>query len=260
MNDFGASTQGASVWRQPKTVLVLVGIVLLAGVVTVSILRDRIVSQPQWQVNVVGQGKVSYQPDTAEVTIGVQVDRAHSAELAMRQLSEKMDKIVAAIKAADVPAEDITTQNFSLSPQYDYRDGVQTSGGYSANQQVIVKVKDLNNSKEKLAKVIGEATKAGANQIVGVNFSVSNIEELKQQARVEAILDAKGKAGSLAEAADVRLGKVIGWWENVVQAPGAPYYGERAMGIGGAGGGSTPTVPAGEQEIVVEVTVNYKVK
>ncbi len=251
--------ENMSAWRQPKAMLSLVGIVLLAGIVTVALLRDRIVNVPQWQVNVTGQGKATYQPDTAEVTIGVQVDRAYSAELAMKQLNDKMDKIIAAVKAADVPAEDITTQNFSLYPQYDYRDGVQTSGGYSANQQVVVKVKKLNESKEKLAKVIGDATTAGANQIVGVNFSVSNLEDLKQQARIKAIQDARGKAGSLADAAGVRLGKVVGWWENVVQAPGPQYYGEKAYGMGG-GGGSSPTVPAGDQEIVVEVTVNYKVK
>ncbi|HBH16940.1 MAG TPA: hypothetical protein DDW92_01630, partial [Candidatus Veblenbacteria bacterium] len=114
-----------SAWREPKAIISLVGIILLAGIVTVAIIRDRIVNQPQWQVNVTGQGKIFYQPDTAEVVIGLQVDRAYSAELAMKQLSDKMDKIVAAVKAADVPAEDIITQNFSLYPQYDYRDGVQ---------------------------------------------------------------------------------------------------------------------------------------
>lgn len=251
--------ENMSAWRQPKTILYLLGIVLLTSIVIVAILRDRIVNVPQWQVNVTGQGKVTYQPDTAEVTIGVQVDRANSAELAMKQLSDKMDKIITAVKAADVPAEDITTQNFSLYPQYDYRDGVQTSGGYSANQQVVVKVKEIDNSKEKLGKVVGEATKAGANQIMGISFTTSNIEYLKQQARIEAIKDARGKAGSLANAAGVRLGKVVGWWENVVQAPGPQYYSEKAYGMGG-GGGSSPTVPAGDQEIVVEVTVNYKVK
>ncbi len=253
-----------SSWRQPKVVLSLVAMLLLAGIVAVAILRDRIVNQPQWQVNVVGQGKVSYQPDTAEVTIGVQVDRAYSAELAMKQLNQKMEKIIAAIKAVEVPAEDITTQNFSLSPQYDYRDNVQTSGGYNANQQILAKVKNLNVSSEKLAKVIGEATKAGANQIVGINFSVSNLEELKQQARIKAIGDAKGKAGALADAAGVRLGKVVGWWENLIQAPGVQNYNYGGYGGGekgsGMGAGGSPVVPTGSQEIIIEVNVNYKVK
>ncbi|HLD86107.1 MAG TPA: SIMPL domain-containing protein [Patescibacteria group bacterium] len=263
MDDSSLTALGVANWRQPKVILSLVGMLLLAGIVTVAILRDRIVNQPQWQVNVVGQGKVAYQPDTAEVTIGVQVDRAYSAELAMKQLNDKMAKIIAAIKAADVSAEDITTQNFSLYPQYDYKEGVQVSAGYSANQQVVAKVKELTTSSEKLAKVVGDATKAGANQIVGINFSVSNVEELKQQAKLKAISDAKGKAGALADAAGVRLGKVVGWWENIVQAPGLSGYGsydyEKGSGMGGGGGG-TPTVPTGSQEIIVEITVNYKVK
>ncbi len=252
----------SSAWREPRVVLALIGMVLLAGIVTVSILRDRIVNYPQWQVNVTGQGKVSYQPDTAEVTIGVQVDRAAFADLALKQLNDKMQKIVEAVKAAGIPAEDISTQNYSLSPQYDYRDGVQVSAGYTANQQVVVKVKDLKDSQDKLSKVIGESTKAGANQVLGITFNVSNLEQLKQEARLKAIADAKSKAGSLADAAGVKLGKVVGWWENLVQAPGQPGLYGYADGKGGMGGGAagSPTVPTGTQEVIIEVNLNYKVE
>lgn len=251
----------SSAWREPRAVLALIGMLLLAGIVTVSILRDRIVNYPQWQVNVVGQGKVSYQPDVAEVTIGVQVDRAAFADLALKQLNEKMQKIVDAVKAAGIPQEDISTQNYSLSPQYDYRDGVQVSAGYTANQQVVVKVKDIKDSQDKLSKVIAESTKAGANQVLGIAFNVSNLEDLKQEARLKAIADAKNKAGSLADAAGVKLGKVVGWWENLVQAPGQPSPYSYADGKGGMGGGmSSPTVPTGTQEVIVEVNLNYKVE
>lgn len=248
-------------WRQPKPVLALVGILLLGGIVTVALLRDRIVNPPQWQVSVTGQGKVAYQPDVAEVTIGVQVDRAYSADLALRQLNDKMVKVVAAIKATDVPADDITTQAYSLYPQYDYRDGVQVAAGYTANQQVVAKVRNLEPSSDKLSKVVAEATKAGANQILGIAFNASNLEELKQEARLKAMADAKSKAGSLATAAGVTLGRVIGWWENPIQVPGVPspygYGGERGSGLGGGG---SPVVPTGAQEIIIEVSLNYKVK
>lgn len=247
-------------WGEPKTVLALVAMVLLTGIVAVAILRDRIVNPPQWQVSVTGQGKVTYQPDEADVTIGVQVDRAAFADLALRQLNDKMQKVINSIKAADVPAEDITTQNFSLTPQYDYRDNVQVSAGYSANQQVVVKVKNLKDSQDKLSKVIGEATKAGANQILGITFDASNVDQLKQEARIKAIADARSKAGSLAEASGVRLGKTIGWWENIVQAPGTPTAYAYADGKGGMGGGSSPTVPNGNQEVIIEINLNYQVK
>ncbi len=263
MSDSNLVLADKPLWREPKIILAFLGMILLTGIVVVALLRDRLVNVPQWQVNVTGQGKVAYQPDTAEVTIGVQVDRVYSAELAIKQLNEKMEKIITAVKTVDISAENITTQNFSLNPQYDYRDGVQIPAGYSANQQVVVKLKDISTGNDKLTKVIAEATKAGANQILGINFSISNVEELKQQARLKAIVDAKSKAGSLAEAAGVRLGKVVGWWENIIQVPGVPgsysYYGYGGSEKGGLGDAS-PTLPTGSQEIIIEVSVSYKVK
>ncbi|MBI5466342.1 MAG: SIMPL domain-containing protein [Candidatus Kerfeldbacteria bacterium] len=239
--------------------MTLVGMVLLAGIVVVAILRDRIVNQPQWQVQVTGQGKVSYQPDIANVTVGVQVDKSYSAEVALKQLNDKVNKILAALKITGIGAEDIQTQNYSLYPQYDYRDNVSTLAGYSANQQLVIKVKGLaSGNDDKVGKVVAEATKAGANQVTSLTFDASNIDDLKQEARLQAIADAKSKAGSLARATGVDLGDIVGWWENFVQAPGTPLYG----GVGGEakGAGMSPQVPSGSQEVVVEVNLSYKIK
>lgn len=248
-------------WCSPKVIITLIAVLLVGAVIIVSILRDRIVNQPQWQVQVTGQGKVSYQPDIANVTVGVQVDKSYSAEVALKQLNDKVNKILAALKTAGIPAEDIQTQNYSLYPQYDYRDNVSTLGGYSANQQLVIKVKGLTSGNDdKVGKVIAEVTKAGANQVTALTFDASNINDLKQEARLKAITDAKSKAGSLAAATEVKLGDIVGWWENFVQAPGLPYYG----GMGGSseakGGMMTPQVPSGSQEVVVEVNLSYKLR
>ncbi len=248
-------------WRNPKMVIMLVGVVLLAAIVAVAILRDRLVNQPQWQVNVTGQGRVSYQPDIANVTLGVQIDKVKQAQEALKQMNDKMTSILAALQQIGVAAEDIQTQNYSLYPQYDYKDGTSIPSGYSANQQLVVKVKQIDSDKAKLPKIIAQATGAGANQVLGIAFDVSNLDELKQQARLKAMADARAKAGVLATAAGVRLGKVVGWWENLLQAPGAlaPYYGDKG-GIGGSGASVTPPVPSGNNEIIMELTLNYKVK
>ena len=247
-------------WCSPKVVITLIAVLLTGAIIIVSILRDRIVNQPQWQVQVTGQGKVSYQPDIANVTVGVQVDKAYSAEYALKQLNDKVNKILAVLKTAGLAAEDIQTQNYSLYPQYDYRDNVSTPAGYSANQQLVIKVKGLaSGNDDRIGKVIAEATKAGANQVTSLTFDASNINDLKQEARLKAIADAKSKAGSLATATDVELGDIVGWWENFVQAPGVPYYG----GMGGSeakAGMMTPQVPSGSQEVVVEVNLSYKLK
>ncbi|NUM25838.1 MAG: SIMPL domain-containing protein [Candidatus Buchananbacteria bacterium] len=243
-----------------KLALLLVGMILLTGVISLALLRDRIVNWPQWTVTVTGQGKVSYQPDTAVVYLGVRVEKAISAERALTQVNNSIDKVLTAVKELNIPEADIQTQNYSLYPQYDYIDGVSVLSGYTASEQLVVKVRNLKDQPNLVADLVAKATAAGANQVDGISFEASDIEVLKQQARLMAIQDAKNRAGALATAADVKLGKVVGWWDNVVQGPitGQPYYydGKGGMGAGGAVG----QVPNGQQEIIIEVGVNYRVK
>ncbi|MFZ5391493.1 MAG: SIMPL domain-containing protein [Patescibacteria group bacterium] len=245
-------------WRSPKTILSLVGLILLAGVLVLALLRDRFVNQPQWQVNVTGQGRVSYQPDVANVTLGVQVDKVATAAKALQELNDKMAKVIAAAKASGIDETNIQTQSYYLNPQYDYKDGVTIPSGYSANQQLVVKVNEIAGDSSKVAKVIAAATEAGANQVAGVSFEASNLEDLKEEARLKAIADAKTKSVKLSAAAGVELAEVVGWWENLIQVPGqpTPYY----DGKGGMGSAVSPQLPASNQEVVIEVNLNYKIK
>lgn len=243
-----------------KTAVAVVLILMLGAVAIVSIVRDRIVNYPQNSVSVTGQGKVAYQPDLATVTLGVQIDKAPKADEALNQLNAKIKNIVAAIKAQGIAPEDIVTQNYYLNPQYDYVNGVSSIAGYNANQQISVKIRDIKNNPDKISQVLAEASKAGANQVLGINFDVSNLEDLKQEARLKALADAQSKAGKMAEAVDVRLGEVMGWWENFVQTPYSSGYAD-GKGGGGASGGYVPaTVPSGNYELIVEMNLTYKIK
>src|SRR3989344_3586842 len=144
--------------------LALLGIV---AIVLVALLRDRIVNYPQWQVTVTGEGRITYTPDIATITMGVQIDRAPTALSALTQLNQRIEKIIPAVKEAGIPDADISTQNYSLYPNYNYVDGVSYLSGYNANQQLTVKVRDLKQDSYTISTVIDAASKAGANQIQG---------------------------------------------------------------------------------------------
>lgn len=252
-----------SSYKSPKFILKLVGIILLAGIVIVSIIRDRIVNNPQYQVSVSGQGKVTYNADIAIITLGVQVDKVRTAEDALKQLNDKMNKIIEAIKKSGIKDENIKTENYTLSPQYDLISGISKVTGYNANQQLSVKVEGIDKNQNLVSNTIKAASAAGANQITGVKFDVSNLNNLKQEARLKAIADAKSKSSSIAQAAGVKLKKVIGWYENIIKAPDTtfPYYGY-GLGGGGEGGGGVPApqIPSGSQEIIIEINLNYEVR
>lgn len=244
-------------WRSPKILLVLVAMVLLAGVLVIALLNDRLFSPNVWSASVVGQGKVSYTPDIASVTLGVQIDRVAAPDQALRQLNEKIGKIYQAIEAAGIPAEDIITQNYSLTPQYDNPGDVTKVAGYNANQQLLVKVKGIDADKEKVAKMVDAASKAGVNQILGIAFETSKLSDLKQQARLKAIADARGKSQEMGKALGIELGQITGWWENVISSPDVPNY-NYGMGMGGGGGS---VLPAGNvPEIVLELNISYEIE
>ncbi len=252
-----------SSFKNPKFILKLLGMLLLAGIIIVSIIRDRIVNYPQYQVSVNGQGKVAYNADIAVITLGVQVDKVKTAEDALKQLNDKMNKIIEALKKSGVKDENIQTENYSLSPQYDVIGGISKVSGYSANQQLTVKVVGIDEDQNLIGNTVKAAGAAGSNQITGVKFDVSNLNDLKQEARIKAIADAKSKSDNIARAAGVKLKRVIGWYENIIKAPDTtfPYYGY-GLGGGGEGGGGLPTpqIPSGSQEIIIEINLNYEVK
>lgn len=248
--------------KHGKKIILVLGMVLLFVIIIVSILREKIVSEDQNQTIIYGQGKVAYIPDTATIVLGMQVDKAGTAEEALNQMNEKIGKIITAVKAEGVDEKDIQTSAYSLYPQYDYSDGKSRVSGYNANQQLTIKVRAVDKNQELSGKVIAAANGAGANQIISVNFSVSSVSDLKQKARILAIQDARSKSDALFKAAGLKYQKVIGWFENYVQSPDSSAYSNYGIG-GGAEMSSvktapSPQVPSGTQEIIIEIGVNYK--
>jgi uncharacterized protein YggE len=241
-----------------KLVVSVVAMLLLAGIVTIAILRDRIVNQQFRQITVTGQGKVAYTPDIAVINLGVQIDKAKTAEEALTQLNSKMTSVVLAVKAEGIADGDIETQNYNLSPQIEYgNNNIASTTGYNANQQLSVKVKAFDQNKEKLNQVIGAASKAGANQVNNLSFDSSQLNDLKQQARLLALKDAKEKSSLMANAAGVSIKNIAGWYENLIQPQ--PVYG-MAYGAGMGGNGAAPQVSAGSHEVIIEIGVNYNIE
>lgn len=243
-----------------KAVVKILGLVLLAAIIICAILRDRIVNQQFKSVTITGQGKVTYTPDLALVTLGVQIDKVAKPEDALNQLNTKVANIITAVKAIGIAPEDIQTQNYSLYPQYDYKDNVSTVSGYNANEQLVIKVSGYDKDQNRLSQVIAAASRAGANQVNNLSFDASNMNDLKQEARVKAIADAKMKSTALADSAGVHLEDITGWYENLVNP--VPLYNTADYGKGGAGGSGavSPQTPAGDREVIIEIGVTYNIK
>lgn len=254
-------------WKGPKTVFVFTFAILVTFIVAISILREKIINEDMDITTVIGRGEVLYQPDIAIINLGVQIDKAPKAEEALNKLDESMNKIVSSAKGLGIAEEDIMTQSYSLYPHYDFQGeggGTSIPSGYDANQQVSIRARMVDENPLIVSKIIEEASKSGANQVVGISFDVSNLEELKQKARLEAIADAREKSVGLAKAAGVKkIGSVVSWYENIIKSPDTqyPYYGLGGSGEkSSVGSGSSPQINPGIQEIIIEMGLSYRIK
>jgi hypothetical protein len=196
-------------------------------------------------VTVTGEATVAIAPDAAVIRIGVS-SQDKTAREASDANAKQMTAVLAAIKDTGIAERDIQTSRLSLQPQYDpSKSGNARLTGFQANNQVTVRIRDI----DKLATVLDRAIAAGANEMSGIEFVVSEQSKMLDQARDDAIADARRKAELYAKAAGAKLGNVVSISEEGPAPQPRPMQAMRA--------GAVPIAP-GEQTLRSIVTVSYE--
>lgn len=208
--------------------------------------------------DVSGDGEVTTSPDRAEINLGVQMSESTVAKV-QEKGNTTINKITQDLIDLGIEKKDIKTSNYSLYPNYDYRQGQQIIG-YNLNVNLQIKVKDFT----KITQVVDTATRDGANQIGGVSFTLSDDKqrELETEVRELAITRAKEKAQTLARLSGIRLGKIINVVENGGSGIPLPYpmYAKQVDSAEGMGGGSaSPTnVQPGSTTLRMSIVISYE--
>lgn len=230
--------------------------IFLAAATYTQVLEGRYAGQSTQYKNTIsvsGEGKVVAKPDIGQISLSV-ISNASTVAVAQKDNTNKMNKIVAAMKDAGIAEVDMKTASYSLYPQYQYTSGKSTIIGYEVSQTLEVKIRDL----DKVGDILGKATAAGANQMGSLSLTFDDPEELNAQARQKAIDNAKEKAQKLAAALGVSLGKITSFSENNSGDSATMYsYNEKAVGMGGAS--SVPDIQTGQNEIQVNVNIAYEI-
>jgi uncharacterized protein len=204
-------------------------------------------------ISVTGEAKVSVAPDLAEVNGGV-TTQAKTAREASDSNNKAMAAVLAALKGAGIADADVRTSRLSLQPQVSpMRSGADmpTIVGYRASNSVTVRVRDI----ARVAETVDALLAAGANEIGGVNFLVSNASKWLDEARPKAIADARRKAEIYAKAAGVSVGAPLSISEEGSNGPIAP----RGFVQGIAAAAATP-IAAGDETLTITVSVSYEIK
>ena len=156
-------------------------------------------------LSISAEARATRVPDIATLSTGV-VTQATDANAALRQNTEQMTNVVAAIKAAGIADRDVQTTGINISPQYRYAENQPPAiTGYQASNTLNVKVRDI----AKLGKVLDAMVAVGANQVNGPSFEIDDPEEAYDEARLAAIKKAQHRAELYARALGLRVRRVV---------------------------------------------------
>ena len=206
---------------------------------------------PANTISVSGEGTVLVKPDIAVITIGASRDNKDFA-LAQKEVTDTMNGVISFLKESGVKEKDQKTVSYSISPKYDRN---QKLLGYEVSHILEVKIRDLT----KVGAILSGSASRAANRIGSLQFGVDEPEKFKKEARDLAVADAQKKAKDLGKSLGVRFKKIVSFYESGGGFPGPVYFSEASFGKDGDLA-STPSIPAGENEIKVNVSITYEIR
>jgi uncharacterized protein len=222
-------------------------------------------------LSVTAEGQSRRTPDLALFSAGVVTQGANAAE-ALSANSARMDRVVASLKRAGIAERDLQTSAISLQPRYsDPERNAQLRAretrqpyapptelarivGYEARNTLQVRVRKLGE----MGRIIDALVAEGANQVDGPSFTVDDQRAALDEARVEAIGNARSRAELYARAAGLKVSRIL----SISESGG--FYPVQAITVtamrGGPGAPPPPPPPiaAGEVALGVSLSVQFE--
>ena len=199
-------------------------------------------------LTVTATGRADSRPDEARLQLGVQ-SQAGSAGEASRLNREKMDAVTAALRRLGVKPNDLQTRNLSLQ-RIDYG---KERGQFRAYNVVEVTMRDMN----KVGEAVTVVTEAGANVMSGPDLRFSNRDAANKSAYAAAYRNARTRAEAYAQAAGLKIDRVLGIYDGgEYGSPAPPPYVSRDAVAQVAAPESAPFSP-GNTTTAVRVRVDF---
>lgn len=195
-----------------------------------------------------GEGIAEAKPELAILQVGVAVT-AKIAKDALAENSRLLSAALNAAKEAGVEPRDLQTSGLSLRPdivraeKWPHREIV----GYQVNNLVTIRVRDIG----KLGALLDRLVVLGINDIRNISFSVADPSPQIEQARAAAIKDVMDKAQKFADAANLKIVRVLELSESGVEMPSP-----RPIVMARAAAAPRPEVPIEAGELIYRARVN----
>ena len=230
---------------------------LVASSLALSSMLTPALANPAPTIDVTGQGEAAVAPDMAILSLSV-MREAETAREALDQANEAMGEVIEAMRGEGVEGRDLQTSGLSIEPRYVYPERAGEEGprivGYQVSNTLTVRVRDI----ERVGEVLDLSVTLGVNQGGSIVLTNDDPAAALEDARTAAVANAKSKAETLAEAAGVRLGRVMSISEQTRGAEPRPMAAPQMAMRVAAEDASVP-IEAGENTYHVHVNVSFEI-
>ncbi|WP_175869217.1 SIMPL domain-containing protein [Bartonella gabonensis] len=157
-------------------------------------------------IEVVATGESFTAPDMVTIDLAV-VTEKKTAQKALNANNKSMNDIVNTLKNNNIHANDLQISGLSLHPftPDNHQEEKKNEQLYRVTNFLTVHIRDLANT----GKILDQIIALGVNKIDGINFTNADPNPFYKESRKKAIVEAIKKAETIAQAANVKLGKII---------------------------------------------------
>jgi uncharacterized protein YggE len=207
-----------------------------------------------------GSAEVTGQNDSAKLQLSIQTE-AKAMDNAAVQNATRTEAVLQAIKNLKIPGLKMQTNNYRVVPQKDFKARPPVIRGYEVQNEIEVTAEGFppKNLSDYISTVIDTALKKGANTVRTIQFYIKDKKRLEQQGLTLATQDAIDQAHILANAAGVKLGRIVSISTQPVAVPlRSNVFKVAAMADQEAS--MKPPIESGENTIYVNVSVVYEIE
>jgi uncharacterized protein YggE len=209
-------------------------------------------------VSVSGIGTVITSPDMAQIHLYFK-NVSPTTEEAKNAVSASVQKTLKILEEENVVDNNIKTVSLSYGIENQYKDGTMVYAGQRAEQTIIVIIDDIKNNTTKLLTILDKIILIKDLSIRDIRFDIKDKTELFRQSRELAFQKAREKAEQYA----MLSGKKIVGVQNINESNNrdsmlsqSNILYSRAVSPSEA----YSSIPTGEQEIITEIRVEYKIE
>jgi hypothetical protein len=207
-----------------------------------------------------GTAEVGGENDSVKIFIGV-VTRGRTLNTVSAANMDITDKVLAALKLLNIERLTLKTTDYRVTPQKDYKAKPPKIMGYEVHNGVAVTLESFTPDRltTHASTIVAKALENGANNIHSINFFIKDKTALEHNALALATRQAITRAETIADAAGVKLKRIV----SLSTHPGyaMPMKSKlRGAAVEARAEAMVPPMESGESRIRAQVSLAYEIE